>query len=179
MFQSVFRLVNTWVLLWEGFQGKPDVLERVETCLGWVLIHSKPKNGDEHILLHPFIRMLHVCVCLLEYSCLYICIDVHTDACFSMHTCTWSMHMHALSTHMHTWVWKRSFMPIMCCFTFLSPIFVQYDSYAPVFVFRKVCDPTRVGVALAFYLDGIGPWQTRRRLWRMQPASRHSHIFFP
>ena len=36
-FECVFGYLNAWVLLYDGFRGKPNVLGGIETCLRWIL----------------------------------------------------------------------------------------------------------------------------------------------
>ena len=161
LFQSIFSLVNAWVLSWDGFRWKPSVLGRVGICLGWVLIQGRPKMVKNTFWLHLHIHIPGVCV---HVHLVCICINVHknfTDTCFSMRT-----RMHTSSMHAHTKAYNHSFMP-KCAISLFFHLFLSNMILMLLFLFSfcKIRSLTRVGIVLATYSNGISPWWLRQRLW--------------
>lgn len=147
--------------MWDGFRWKLDVLGGVRTCLGWVLNYGRPRMSKKPFWLHPCVCMHHVCVCGQA-----ICVHVHSVCvCIDVHKITWTHALASVSAHgacvlIHSVrvCILRPRILVLCpiwFFFFFYLFFVQNNSYAPFFVFYRVCNLTWVGVVLATYSYGI------------------------
>ena len=83
-FQSVFRPINSWVLIWDGFRWKPDTLGGGGTCLGWVLVEKSLEMLKNNLLCLFLRAQIRACVSglVLAYAaCVYTYADLFLHAC--------------------------------------------------------------------------------------------------
>ena len=80
-FECVFGYLNAWVLLWDGFRWKLDVLGGVGTCLGWILDDASLKMLKNYFCLCSCVRRLE-----LAYA---TCIHVYAALFLRTQVCSW------------------------------------------------------------------------------------------
>ena len=144
--KCVFCYVNAWVLLWDGFRWKPDVLGGLEICLGLILDDAS-------------LKMLKNCFCLCSCMCglgtIYVALFLH------MQVCSWGSAYMGMDLRTRGLVCMCGLWPayvghlaealLLPIFTYFSPFSLSYAILTHFFFF--FLSFLHLNITVTFYLS--------------------------